>query len=169
MRIAMPRHSVPIALAFALSMVLFSGCGGSGNYVWVTGRLLKGGVPYKAPEGQSVTLAFYGIETLNAEGKKVNDAEAHQAVLDETDGSFKVIGPEGQGIPPGKYRVAVTQRYSREAFEALKDKPKGLVRDDDLLKEQFGPKTSPIVREVNGPVDLVIDLDKPTEGAPAGG
>jgi hypothetical protein len=165
----MRRHLAPITLLFALTMALLPGCGGSGNYVWVTGKLLKGGAPYKPPEGQNITVAFHAIEIQDAAGKMVKREEAHQALLDVADGSFKVVGPEDNGIPPGKYRVAVTQRYTREAFEAIKDKPKGMVRDDDLLKDKFGPTTSPIIREINGPVDLVIDLDKPTEGVPSGG
>ncbi len=163
----MLRHLTPIALALTL-LPLLSGCGGSGHYVWVTGTLLKGGAPYKPPEGQNVTLAFVAIETLDADGKVAKRSDQYQADLDES-GWFKVIGPEGSGIPPGKYRVAISQRYNREAFEALKNKPKGMVRDDDTLKDRFGPATSPIVREVKGRTDLVIDMDKPTEGASAGG
>ncbi len=41
-------------------------------------------------------------------------------------------------------------------------------RDTDLLEGKFGPKTSPIIREIPGPGGLVIDLDRPTEGTPAG-
>lgn len=153
----------PIALALAL----LPGCGGSGHYVWVTGKLLKGETPYAAPAGQSVTLAFVGIETMDASGKMVKYTDQYQADLDPS-GSFKLRGPEGQGIPPGKYRVAISQRYTREAFEALKPRPKGLVRDDDVLKDAFGLMTSPIVREVKGPADLVIDMDQPAAGASGG-
>ena len=95
----------PIALALAL----LPGCGGSGHYVWVTGKLLKGETPYAAPAGQSVTLAFVGIETMDASGKMVKYTDQYQADLDPS-GSFKLRGPEGQGIPPGKYRVAISQR-----------------------------------------------------------
>ena len=160
----MRRRSSLIFLVFAL----LSGCADAGHYVWVTGKLLKGGVPYRPPEGQNVTLAFVAIETRDAKGNLVRTTDQYQAELVE-DGSFKILGPEGQGIPPGKYRVAISQRYNREAFEALKNKPKGMVRDDDLLKDEFGPMKSPIVREVKGRTDLTIDMDKPTEGAPAGG
>ena len=82
------------------------------------------------------------------------------------------VGTRGyKGIPPGKYRLAVTQRYSREAFEVSKpkDKPRGRrsPATTDLLEDKFGPMTSPIVREINGSVDLIIDLDRPTEGGPS--
>jgi hypothetical protein len=164
----MRRPIAPIALFLALAPALLVGCG-SGNTVRVTGKLFKGGSPYQPPEGQNVTLAFYEIESQDASGKLVKRGDAHQADLNDSDGSFKILGPEGRGIAPGKYRVAVTQRYSREAFEALKGKLKGMVRDDDLLQDKFGPMTSPIVREIYGSVDLVIDLDKPTEGIPSGG
>ena len=160
----MQRHLASIALALAI----LPGCGGSGNYIWVTGTLLKGGAPYKPPEGQNVTIAFVGIEIQDEKGSLVKRTDQYQADLSD-DGSFKVIGPEGAGIPPGKYRVAISQRYTREAFEALKVKPKKLVRDDDLLKDKYGPSTSPIIREVKARTDLVIDMDKPTEGALVGG
>ena len=160
----MRRHLAPIVLV----LVLLPGCGGSGHYVWVTGKLLQGGAPYKAPEGQSASLTFVAIETQDASGRTIKNTDQYQADL-EDDGSYKVPGPEGKGIPPGKYRIAVTQKMLREAFEALKNKPKKMVRDDDLLKDQFGPMKSPIVREIKGPIDLVIDMDKPTEIVPAGG
>lgn len=31
--------------------------------------------------------------------------------------TFTVPGPDGRGIPPGKYRVSVTQKLKREAVD----------------------------------------------------
>jgi hypothetical protein len=33
--------------------------------------------------------------------------DSHVAVYDKTDGSFKVTGKDGKGLPPGQYRVAL--------------------------------------------------------------
>jgi hypothetical protein len=56
----------------------------------------------------------------------------------------------------------------REAFEAARPKArpgqKPITRETDFLDDRFGPSTSPIVREIKGPTEVVIDLDKPTEG-----
>jgi hypothetical protein len=38
-----------------------------------------------------------------------------------------------------------------------------LDRDTDYLQDRYGPTTSPIIRERNGPRELPIDLDRPTE------
>lgn len=53
-----------------------------------------------------------------------------------------MVGANGRGLPPGKYRVAV---------QAMKQK-------HDLLQGAFGPQKSPLVREVKG-ASLEVDLD----------
>jgi len=71
--------------------------------------------------------------------------DTYVAVFDGN-GSFKVTGKDGKGLPPGKYRVTV---------EHLKKK-------EDLFKGAFSGKRTPIVREVtNSSNEIVIDLDKP--------
>jgi hypothetical protein len=40
-------------------------------------------------------------------------------------------------------------------------KKKRLDRDTDMLNDNFGISTSPIVREITKSTDLEIDLDKP--------
>jgi hypothetical protein len=52
---------------------------------------------------------------------------------------------EIKGLPPGKYRIAL---------EHLKKK-------QDLFKGAFSGKRTPIVREVTGSDEIVIDLDHP--------
>jgi hypothetical protein len=158
----MLRGVLVVAAVIATSLCL-SGCG-DGRSVWVTGKLVKGGAKYNPPEGHLVTVTFVGIELPNESGKVVQAEEAFQAVLDPDSGSFSVPGPEGRGIPPGKYRVAVTQKQKREAFDAAKAKAqikKGVDRETDTLRNQFGLESSQIIREIKSGGEIVIDLDNP--------
>lgn len=148
--------------------LLMTGCGGDGM-VPVTGKLLKGGTKYAVPEGQRVSVTLVALETLDATGKPAAGGanEPYQAVLGGDGESFTVPGRDGHGVPPGKYRIAVGQKWDREAFEALKKaNPRGKAvlrdRDSDLLEERFSPEKSPIVREVPATGPLTIDLDQPT-------
>jgi hypothetical protein len=167
--LTMPRHSLLLRLLILSPTLALAGCGG--GEVKVSGKLLKGGVKYAPPEGHRITITLVAIEAKDAAGRSIVD-EPFQAMLGEDGESFTVPGREGRGIPPGKYRFAVTQRMTREAFEAAKpEAPPGkppITRESDFLENKFGEKTSPIVREINGSGSLVIDLDKPTEGASAG-
>ena len=59
----------------------------------------------------------------------------------------------------------MTQKLSREAFDAAtanKRPKKGVQRDSDTLKNQFGIDSSPIRVEVKKSQDVTIDLDHPT-------
>ena len=163
----MSRRLAAIMLLIACP-ILLPGCGGSSNAVWVEGKLLKGGARYSPPEGHLVSLTFIGLEIEGPMGKVIKSPEPFEADYKDEDGTFSVPGREGSGIPPGKYRIAVTQKMSREAFEAAKPKGKAgqkpITRETDFLGDRFGPTTSPIVREIKGSTDLVIDMDKPTEG-----
>src|SRR5262249_38977381 len=79
------------------------------------------------------------------------------------DGTFTVAGPDGQGVPPGKYRVSVTQRLTREAVnkknEKLKRSQPVFDRDTDMLKDLFGEK-SPIMVEIKDSTAVEVDLGK---------
>jgi hypothetical protein len=135
----------------------------------VTGALLKGGTPYKAPQGQTLGLTFYALEVADADGKKVPaHNQPYPAVVSPDDGTFRVPGPEGRGIPPGKYRVALVRKLTRESLEAG-PAPRGKAafdRDTDLNKDAFGPERSPIVRELTSSCALAIDLDRPDDPSP---
>ncbi len=166
------RHQYLQALLWLVILTLVPGCGGSSKAVWVKGQLLKGGAKYSPPEGHLVSVTLVGMGIEGPSGSIVDFPEPFDADYQDETGTFTVPGREGRGIPPGKYRIAVTQRMSREAFEAAKPKAKPgqkpITRETDFLEDKFGPKTSPIVREIKDSIDLVIDMDKPTEGAIAG-
>ena len=157
------RH--PALILLIASLVATTGCSGRGNNVWVTGKLLKGGEKYVPPEDQHVHVTFVGLETKDESGKALPSGEPYWAELDQANGTFSVPGPERQGIPPGKYRVAVTRKMERVAFDKAPkshDKKTLLDRETDMLNDKFGMSTSPIVREITKSTDLEIDLDKPT-------
>jgi len=152
-------------LALTLLIVpLFAspGCGEPSNGVRVTGKLLKGGAPYVPPDGQLVSVTFVGLEIQDISGKKSQSNEPFWAEVDQTNGTFSVPGTERRGIPPGKYRVAVTQKLKREAFNAAHTRgKKGADRETDTLVSRFGLGNSPIIREIKSSCDLAIDLDMP--------
>jgi hypothetical protein len=138
-----------------------------GNSVWVTGKLLKGGNPYQAPTGQLVYVTFVAMEIKDGSGKDIPGGEPFTAEVDQATGTFSVPGRDRRGIPPGKYRIAVTQKMTRETFDATKPQVKKgrktADRETDTLANRFGVETSPIVRVVKGGEVLAIDLDQPTE------
>ena len=102
-------------------LVASPGCGG-GSTVWATGKLLKGGTQYVPPKDQLVTITFIAIESQDPSGKSAQAGEPYQAEYDQASGAFTVPGPDRQGIPPGKYRVAVTQKLNRAAYDAANPK-----------------------------------------------
>jgi hypothetical protein len=70
----------------------------------------------------------------------------HAAIFDPDDGTFQAAGRDGQGIPPGKYRIAIEHLRNRA----------------DVLKGAYDAERSPFVREVRSAADEVtIDLAKP--------
>jgi hypothetical protein len=156
-----------LLLAFLIAPLAASpGCGG-GNTVWITGKLLKGGTRYEPPKDQLVTVTFVALEVQDPSGKTVKSGEPYLAELDLASGTFFVPGPERQGIPPGKYRVAITQRLTREAFDAAKQKStkKRPSRETDTLGNQYGFENSPVTVEVKRSEDVTIDLDS-VRGSP---
>ena len=119
--------------------ILITGCGD--GRLRTKGRLLKGGQPFIAPEGEFIHVTFVPIPP---DGKPATDY--YYAEVDQTTGTFRPAGKDLKGMPPGKYRVAV---------ELMKKK-----------KDQFGGKfdtqKSPFVFDVDGGTkEIVIDLDKP--------
>jgi hypothetical protein len=150
-----------------MSVVCLAGCG-SGHNIWVTGMLQKGGEMYKPPDDHKLALYFC---PMPGEASATPTGDVEMADYDPRDGSFTVPGREGNGIPPGKYRIAVVETLRREALDQLKEasKPKHrgqqqLTRDDtNLLEASFGEKTSPFVRDLTTSTKLTLDMSKPTE------
>jgi hypothetical protein len=163
------RRSLSVFVVLIMLPPVLSGCGESGKTVWVTGKLLKGGAKYVPPQGQHVSITFVLLENHDKSGGKAESGEAYFAEVDQENATFSVPGPERGGIPPGKYRIAITQKLTRETFNSvnksrkpMRDGP-GPNREADTLGNRFGLETSPIIREVDQDQEVVIDLDRPTE------
>jgi hypothetical protein len=146
----------PTALAMA-------GCGSS-QAIRVQGKLTKGGAKYSVPADQRLNLTFYSMEPFKDEKRTILAGEAYMAVYQSEDGTFTVSGPDGRGIPPGKYRVSLTQQLTREAVdkknENLKRNQKIFERDTDMLQGRYS-EGSPIVVEIKDSSEVAIDLDNP--------
>ena len=148
-----------------MSVVCLAGCG-SGNNIWVTGMLQKGGEMYKPPDTHKLALYFC---PMPGEASATRAGDVEMADYDPRDGSFTVPGREGNGIPPGKYRIAVVETIRREALDKLKEasKPKKRgqqtpIRDDtNLLEASFGEKTSHFVRDLTTSNKLTLDMSIP--------
>jgi len=159
------RSSHLVLALLIVPLVTSPGCGEPSNGVWVTGKLLKGGAEYVPPKDQFVYVTFVGLEIQDNSGKTIQSGESFWAEVDQASGTFSVPGPERRGIPPGRYRVAVTQKMERVAFDAPNpSRPKkGIDRETDMLAHRFGLDTSPIIREIKSSCNLAIDLEKPAE------
>jgi hypothetical protein len=125
---------MPVALA-----VLLAGCGS--GMLKTKGRLLKGGSPVIPAEDEVVRVAFVPMMEGQEKAK-----DYYMAEFNRTDGSFQVVGKDGKGLPPGKYRIAVEYMKQRR----------------DMLGGAFDHKSSPLVREVTASTgELTLDLSNP--------
>ena len=132
---------------FGLFCLLLPGCGAS-DAVWVTLDLQKGGKPYVAPENQRVQVTFYGLERKTPVPGRDFGREPFTA-RSTGEATFEVPGPDGYGIPAGKYRIAIICKPKAGTMKPGEAKgrrpPKAPDRDQDFLKNQFGPESSPII------------------------
>jgi hypothetical protein len=110
------------------------------------GRILKNGLPLKISESSQANVPP-GDPGLQITFIKLGGADAgteHVArIIPEPPGSFDLIGAEGKGIPPGRYRVAV-------ALAPFGGK--------DELKNKYSRENSKIEIEIKAGEDVVIDL-----------
>ena len=156
-----------LALTLLASCVMLAGCGSSST-VQVSGKLTKAGAVYKPTDGYRVGVTLYAL------GEKQGDAggqvakEPYAAVVDPETSTFRVPGPDGSGIPPGKYRVSIVEKRTRDAVDtAEKTKHKAVDRDDDFFKNRYSPESSLIVRQIDHSDTLTIDLAA-ADGTPGG-
>ena len=118
---------------------MIAGCGSDGK-LHVTGKILKGGAPLTVPDDEYVRVTFFPV-TADGSGPK----NTYAASYNGKDGTFRAIGGDGQGIPPGKYRVAVEREKNRR----------------DLFKGTYDGDRSPFEFDIDRKTrSLLIDLDK---------
>lgn len=135
---------------------------GCGSNVKITGKVSKGGQPVNPVKGMHMTVGFHPLAEADSAKPKGPDLYAANV---QDDGSFDVPGidgdGDGNGIPPGKYRVSVVVSTGRDR-SGTKKKGNIDTSDKDLLDGAFGPDNSPIIRDLKSSTYLEIDLDKPT-------
>jgi len=125
--------SVILVACFAI------GCGGASRKK-VDGKIVKDGQPFTVSDKGVFVLSFVpendtGVASYNATTKP--------------DGTFTIVGPEGKGIPAGKYKVHL------QAMDPYQ--PGG---GTDKLAHKFAPGApNPKIVEI-GSGELVIDVAK---------
>ena len=140
------RRAAPLLLIAALT----AGCG-RGGFVIPRGRLTNNGEPFRCENGVAVHMTFIALTPAAGPqppaGTPTGSAETGAYPAEYyRDGTFRVVGVDGKGLPPGKYRVAV---------QAIKQKK-------DLLEGAYDAQNSPLTCEVKGSSEeLHLDLAKP--------
>jgi hypothetical protein len=156
-------------LAIGLALVASApGCGSSTDRIRVGGRILERGAAFACPPDRTLGLTLIAMDVKDGPGKGVAAGEPYPAAVDPTDATFVVPGPDGSGIPPGRYRVALILKPTPAAVLAAEKekkaaKKKTIRRDTDFFRGRFGAANSPIVRDLRTSGDLIIDLDHPTQ------
>jgi hypothetical protein len=122
-----------------LVVLLLVGCSNSPN-IKAKGRVLKGGQPFTTQPGEGLRIILAPMAA-----PATGQYDSFAAEFDPSNGSFRVRGKDGTGLPPGKYRVSL---------QLMKNK-------EDQFRGRYVGLKSPFVVEVGqGGGDLVIDLDQ---------
>jgi hypothetical protein len=125
-------------MVFAVAF-LAAGCAGTGKFA-TKGVVLKDGSPLKIGQDDIVRIL---LVPLPEDGSKPKDCYVAQFNADNS--TFVVKGKDGEGIPPGKYRVAIEQLQGRK----------------DMLKGAFGYDNSPFVCTIGSASDeITVDIGK---------
>lgn len=125
--------------SFLLGTLLLGVLGCGPTLYQPSGKLTQKGAAFKPlPEKGYIMIIF------NEESDK--EFKSPQAVNWEKDGTFKVVGTGGKGIPAGKYRVSI------EVFEEYTGPD-----SKDILNGSMKREKGPIV-EVKDGSEIVIDL-----------
>ncbi len=145
------------------------GCGASSG-VSVQGKVTKAGAKYAVPADQNLYLTLYLTEPTRDGDRTIPRGQSYTALFKAEDATFSVPGPDGRGIPPGKYTVTVAQKYKREAVDKKNEKldrnKKLFERDTDTFSGRYEEHRSPFVFDVDGKTELTVDLDKPSKPLP---
>ena len=124
----------------ALFLVLIAGCSSGPKLVKANGQLLYNSKPLSVDPNTKISVFFVSM------GEEAATFTADPFDRDES--TFIVSGRTGQGIPVGKYRIAVRQ------IGDLSD-------EAERINEMFTRKNSPIIREVTSEEPIILDLSKP--------
>ena len=106
--------------------------------------MVRDGKPIVVEPGQWVRMDFFEVNPKVAGESFPADVEAN--------GSFEVPGKEGDGVPPGKYKVVIR-------WVTFQD------RNTDRLQGAFAQDKTPLVYEIEGSKKLTIDLSPAAKGS----
>src|SRR5262249_20866658 len=121
-------------LAYLFGLLLLPTLAGCARVSHVSGRVVEDGKPY-TPTDEYVGLSFTRAEPALSVSVSI-----------QKDGSFVVYGPEGEGLPPGKYKVG----YYSDIEGGKKKRIKDLTPDKSSLELDLAAGD-----RVNITVDLV--------------
>jgi hypothetical protein len=122
------------AVLVSLVGLALPGCGS--GYSHMTGKITEKGAPLKLSDKGVVQLRFVG-----------KDADDYYQADVQPDGSFTVVGRDGRGIPPGKYKVAVK----------VLDPYGPMARD--RYNSRYDDKVTTLEKEVNGRDEIIVNLE----------
>jgi len=127
-----------LASALVIALVTLAGC--EGARIPAKGKVLANGNPLKLSDKGVLTVTFYAEDDKEA-------TNPFPTIVDQKEGTFTVSGKEQRGLPPGKYRIAVT---------AVDPYPSG----KDLFNDKYKGKNTDIVKDVKDTSEIVLDLKK---------
>ncbi len=137
---------VPLRLFFGapLLLLLMCGCSSGPRLVKANGQLLFKDAPLVVDEKAGINIWFIRLDPDDA------PATYPASPLNREDATFSIPGAKGNGIPVGKYRIAIRQRMADD-----------LPANIEKMNEMFSRESSQIVREVTNAEPIVLDLSKP--------
>jgi len=116
------------------------GCSRGGDTVRVTGQLLKDGKPYTANLSGKEPDTF----AVDFVGTRKDHNYLYNATIN-SDGSFRVNGADGRGIPRGSYKITVLH----SGF---------LGAGGDRLGTRYAVEKTPLAVDLSKNAKLTIDL-----------
>ncbi len=124
-----------LTIFVALICLWATGC--SSGMLKPEGRLLKKGAPFVVGEGEVVHVTFFPDE-------EQPEHDPYPARINNADGTFQVLGNDGKGLPPGKYRASVQIIKNRK----------------DTLNGAYGRTRSPFKIDLTPETrEITLDLD----------
>ncbi len=128
--------TIVMLIAAAGLCVATSGC--ADKKLKAKGRVLVKGQPLVLKEGEQLNVVFVPILP---DGKPPKDH--YWAIYNPDDGTFWAAGKDKEGLPPGKYRVAVAHKKNRQ----------------DLLNGAYDENNSKFVFDIDSEsTEITIDL-----------
>jgi hypothetical protein len=136
-------RSTILACTILILCTVLPSCSSGPKVVKVTGKLQRNDQPLKVDSKGSVTVVFTPI----FEGRK-KTFDTYTGIYRSESPTFEIPGPDGNGIPEGKYKISLL---------AMVPQPTAEIHD---INERFNAQNTPIVREIRTSETLVIDLGK---------